>query len=106
MRLCDKCWGIGLAALLLAGCAGTDIRQQHLAACETYTSALEKAAVWKDIGKLSAHQVMLLRQINRTTTPLCLGDEPSADGLELVLDGTDALEAMVLAAILKEQEND
>ena len=106
MRPIERLGAAAFGVLLLAGCAGTDIRQQHLAACETYTSALEKAAVWKDIGKLSAHQVALLRQINRTTTPLCLGDEPSADGLELVLDGTDALEAMVLAAILKEQEND
>lgn len=88
------------AVLALAGCAGTDIRAQHLAACEAYTDALTSAAVWKDLGAFDPEQLTALRRVEATTTPLCLG-EPSADGLSLVLKATDSLEALLLSIVLQ-----
>ena len=81
---------------LVHGCTYTDVRQEHLNACETYTSALTNVLVWKDAGKLSESQLTALRQVEAQATPLCMTAETTAEGAALVYEAIGALERLVL----------
>jgi hypothetical protein len=100
---------IVLAGLGLAGCASpsdpsaqADVRQEHLQACNAYTSALERVVVWKDLGKFNDKQLAALRTAEAATTPLCMTAEPSASGTALVHAATDSLEALLLQFVIEE----
>lgn len=94
---------LALSVLLITACSSTttDVRQEHLLACESYTAALEKVAAWKDLGKFNEEQLVLLRRVEATTTPQCQGATPSVAGADLVRQSTQALEDLLLAIIIE-----
>lgn len=91
---------------LLASCAGTgttDVRQQHLIACDAYTTALEDALVWHDLGKLTGDAWAQVQQLDRVVTPVCLA-EPSDSGVTIARDAQRQIEGVLIEVIRANSE--
>jgi len=93
-----------LLVLALSACQPStdqppDARYEHYLACLAYTSALEKVAVWNDLGKFNEAQLAELRRIEAATTPLCMTETPTLAGADLIMQATASLEALLLTLV-------
>lgn len=110
-RMVDSAWiGLGTIAtaavlgvfLVLAGCQTmpTDVRQQHLQACEAYTSALERVVLWR--FKFTDEQWVQVQEVEAATTPVCMTAEPSVSGVQVVNTALASLEALLASIAIEE----
>lgn len=98
---------LGLAALLIAGCAqygqkGVSPAEGVMFTCETYADTLTQLAGLNAAGKIKPSHQEIVEGVRETLNPICLGPAPDVDAKlkDIAVDnGVNILKSVLLISL-------